>query len=318
MEELLEEAAPQAEQKEKKSWKLPRPKRTGKRRWKVAAAVVVVAAIGAAAVFGQGGPKQMGPVYRPEQVTRRDLSVKVAGTATLEPADSYQVTTLISGEIQSAPFEEGDLVEQGTLLYTLDSGNAQSSVGMAQISVEQAQLSYQQAKEALNPTAPISGTLNEVYVRDGDSVSPGTALAKIVVSTDLSIDFVFTYADPNTFYIGQSATVFINGFAGSVQGTVTSVSNATSVTSNGKESCTVRVKVPNPGVISDAYTASAVIGSYSSYGAAPISMAGSTTVYATGSGTVSGFSKLSGSTVSKGEVLCTIESEANRSQLQTA
>lgn len=81
MEELLEEAAPQAEQKEKKSWKLPRPKRTGKRRWKVAAAVVVVAAIGAAAVFGQGGPKQMGPVYRPEQVTRRDLSVKVAGTA---------------------------------------------------------------------------------------------------------------------------------------------------------------------------------------------------------------------------------------------
>ena len=99
MEELLEEAAPQAEQKEKKSWKLPRPKRTGKRRWKVAAAVVVVAAIGAAAVFGQGGPKQMGPVYRPEQVTRRDLSVKVAGTATLEPADSYQVTTLISGEI---------------------------------------------------------------------------------------------------------------------------------------------------------------------------------------------------------------------------
>lgn len=130
MEELLEEAAPQAEQKEKKSWKLPRPKRTGKRRWKVAAAVVVVAAIGAAAVFGQGGPKQMGPVYRPEQVTRRDLSVKVAGNRRpLEPADSYQVTTLISGEIQSAPFEEGDLVEQGTLLYTLDSGNARAPWG---------------------------------------------------------------------------------------------------------------------------------------------------------------------------------------------
>ena len=61
MEELLEEAAPQAEQKEKKSWKLPRPKRTGKRRWKVAAAVAIVAA----AVVGQGGPKQMGPVSRP-------------------------------------------------------------------------------------------------------------------------------------------------------------------------------------------------------------------------------------------------------------
>ena len=47
-------------------------------------------------------------------------------------------------------------------------------------------------------------------------------------------------------------------------------------------------------------------------------MAASAVVYASGSGTVSGFSKLAGSTVTKGEQLCTVDSESIRSQLATA
>ena len=256
--------------------------------------------------------------YVVAQAVRRDLTVSVSGSATLEPADSYQVTTLISGEIESAPFEEGDLVTQGTLLYAMDSGDAQSSVSRANISVEQAKLSYAQAQEALQPTASMSGTINEVYVHNGDSVTAGTALAKIVASTDVTVDFLFPYVEPSEFYAGQSATVFMGNFDGPVQGSVVSVSNSTSITSNGMKGSSVRVKVNNPGVLSDAYTASAVIGSYCSYGSAAVTMPDSVTVYASGSGSVTGFDKLAGSTVQKGEVLCTIESEANRQQLQNA
>ncbi|MDD3347735.1 efflux RND transporter periplasmic adaptor subunit [Oscillibacter sp.] len=317
MEELVEKDAETAEKKKKKV-SLPGGKKSRKAvKLIIIAAVAVGLVIGGTKLMGKKGG-ETGPAYRAEQVSRRDLTVKVSGTATLEPADSYQVTTLISGAIGSAPFEEEDLVEQGALLYTLDSGDAKSSVERAQISVEQSKLSYEQAEEALRPTAPLSGTINEVFVHNGDNVSAGAALAKIVTSTDLTIDFVFTYTDPNQFYVGQSATVFFGNFDGPVQGTVTTVSNATSVTSNGKESCTVRVKVVNPGVVSDTFTASAVIGSYSSYGTAPVSMSGAATVYASGSGTVTGFQKLSGATVTKGEALCTIESETNRTQLQNA
>ena len=314
------EAAPvggEAEDRETAQKLMPKRK---KRRWvKPVIVLAVVAALGGGylAVSG-GGQKPAVMPYQMARAERRDISVKVSGSATLEPADSYQVTTLLSGTIQSAPFEEGDLVEAGALLYAMDSGDAQSSVDRARISVEQAKLSYAQAQEALNPIASISGTLNEVYVHNGDSVTAGTALAKIVTSTDLTIDFLFTYVSPGQFYAGQSATVFVGSFDGPVQGTVVSVSDATSITSNGKESCTVRVKVENPGILSDAFTASAVIGSYTSYGNAPVTLPGAATVYASGSGTVNGFSKLAGSTVTKGETLCTIESEANRSQLQTA
>ena len=68
------------------------------------------------------------------------------------------------------------------------------------------------------------------------------------------------------------------------------------ITSNGKEAVSVRVRLNNPGTVSDAVTASAIIGSYSSYGQAPVSMPASSVVYASGSGTVNDFSKLAGST----------------------
>ena len=297
---------------------LPRLGRV-RRKWKIAAAVVLVLALAAGWLLRMGGgsaPADAG--YTAVPVTRQDLTVTVSGSATLEPADSYQVTTLLSGSIQEAPFEEDDVVEQGDLLYVLDSSDAQSSVNRARLSTEQSRLGYEQALEAMHPTIPISGVVNDVYVHDGDNVTAGTALAKIVAGTELTIDFLFPYVSAGQFYVGQSATVFIGNFDDPVQGTVSAVSDGDSVTSNGMTASSVRVKLTNPGVVSDAYTASAVVGSYCSYGQSAINVPGSATVYASGSGTVSGFDKLIGSAVTKGETLCTIDSESIRSQIENA
>lgn len=324
-EELMEEEKVDGDsasvpRQEKKHKKLTLPKSKKGRRWlKIAIALLVVAAVVAGCMSRLGGSGiQVGAVYVPAAVERRDLTVSVAGTATLEPADAYNVTTLMTGEILAAPFEEDDLVEKDALLYTLDSGDAQEAVSRANISVEQARMQVQQAREAMKPTAAISGIINEVFVHNGDSVTVGTALCKIVASTDLTIDFLFPYTSSSSFYVGQPATVFIGNFDGSVQGSVASVSDSTTVTSNGMQACSVRVKLSNPGIVSDSFTASAVIGSYSSYGNATVTMAASATVYAAGNGTVSGFSKLPGSTVSKGETLCTIDSETLQDSLRSA
>ena len=292
-----------------------------KKRWLkilIPLAVVIAIVAGCVSSLTKNVNSQLSGSYLVASAQRQDLTVSVSGTATLQPADSYNVTTLLSGDIVSAPFEEGDLVTKDTLLYAMDSSDAQDSMDRAQISVQQAQLSYQQAQEALHPTATLSGTISEVYVHNGDSVNAGTELARIVASTELSIDFLFPFAAPTDFYVGQTATVFVDGYAGSQAGTVTSVSNSTAITSNGKPSVSVRVRLNNPGAVSDAYTASAVIGNYTSYGQAAVSMPASSVVYASGSGTVNGFAKLAGSTVSKGEVLCTVESETIRDQIENA
>ena len=315
------QSAPAPEKQEKKKFSLKGLGGKKKKRWlKILIVLVVVAAVvvGCVSNMTKNVNNQLSSSYLVATAARQDLTVSVSGTATLQPADSYNVTTLLSGDIVSAPFEEGDLVAKDTLLYTMDSSDAQDSMDRAQISVQQAQLAYQQAQEALHPTATISGTASEIYVHNGESVNAGAQLAKIVANTELSIDFLFPFAAPSDFYVGQSATVFVDGYAGSQMGTVTYVSNSSAITSNGKQAVSVRVRLNNPGAVSDAVTASAVIGNYSSYGQSPVSMPASTIVYAAGSGTVNDFTKLAGSTVTKGEVLCTVESETIRDQIENA
>ena len=315
------QSAPAPEKQEKKKFSLKGLGGKKKKRWlKILIVLVVVAAVvvGYVSNMTKNVNNQLSSSYLVATAARQDLTVSVSGTATLQPADSYNVTTLLSGDIVSAPFEEGDLVAKDTLLYTMDSSDAQDSMDRAQISVQQAQLAYQQAQEALHPTATISGTVSEIYVHNGESVNAGAQLAKIVANTELSIDFLFPFAAPSDFYVGQSATVFVDGYAGSQMGTVTYVSNSSTITSNGKQAVSVRVRLNNPGAVSDAVTASAVIGNYSSYGQSPVSMPASTIVYAAGSGTVNDFTKLAGSTVTKGEVLCTVESETIRDQIENA
>ena len=315
------QSAPAPEKQEKKKFSLKGLGGKKKKRWlKILIVLVVVAAVvvGCVSNMTKNVNNQLSSSYLVATAARQDLTVSVSGTATLQPADSYNVTTLLSGDIVSAPFEEGDLVAKDTLLYTMDSSDAQDSMDRAQISVQQAQLAYQQAQEALHPTATISGTVSEIYVHNGESVNAGAQLAKIVANTELSIDFLFPFAAPSDFYVGQSATVCVDGYAGSQMGTVTYVSNSSAITSNGKQAVSVRVRLNNPGAVSDAVTASAVIGNYSSYGQSPVSMPASTIVYAAGSGTVNDFTKLAGSTVTKGEVLCTVESETIRDQIENA
>lgn len=324
MEELMKktkagQSAPASETEPKKKFGLPKSKKA--KKWmKIAIAAVVIAAV-AAGCMARASKKAnayLGGSYLVAQATRQDLTLSVTGTATLKPADSYNVTTLLSGTIEDAPFEEDDQVEKGDLLFAMDSSDAQNRVDQASISVSQAKIAYQQASEAANPTATISGTINELYVHNGDSVSMGSPIAKLISSRDLTVDFLFPYAKPTDFYVGQPASVYVGNFDAPVDGTVESVSNETTLTSNGMNSVSVRVKITNPGGISDAYTASARIGAYASYGQTSINMGGSTTVYASGSGTIQNLSKLAGSTVKQGEVLCTVSSETVRDQLQNA
>ena len=130
-------SVPAPEKTEKKKFSLKGFGGKKKKRWlKILIILVVVIAIVAGCVsrLTKNVNTQLSSSYLVSTVTRQDLTVSVSGTATLQPADSYNVTTLLSGDIVSAPFEEGDLVTKDTLLYTMDSSDAQDSMDRAQIS----------------------------------------------------------------------------------------------------------------------------------------------------------------------------------------
>ena len=289
--------------------------RSGKkgRRWLVLC-VLAVAVIGGGTAFlsrTRAKAAKAETTYTTASVEKRSITNALTGSGTLQPADSYTVTTLVSGEVLSDTFEEGDIVEKDQLLYTIDSSDVSTTE-------TQAQTNYTQALKAKYPTADISGTVSEVYVSNGDAVSAGTELCRISASNDLTIDFQFSYAKDGDFYVGQPAKIYLNGYAGYIDGTVAQIGSSSVANGTGMKMTTVRVKAANPGLVSGDCTASAVVGNYTSYGQTTVKIGTGSTITATASGKVSGLTLMPGDSVSSGQRICTITGDSVDNQLKNA
>ena len=298
-----------------KSTGKPKKLLTGKksRKW-IVLCVLAVAVIGGAAAFMSRTKAKAAKVetsYTTASVEKRSITNSLTGSGTLQPADSYTVTTLVSGEVLSDAFEEGDMVEKDQLLYTIDSSDVSTTES-------QAQTSYSQALKAKYPTADISGTVSEVYVSNGDAVNAGAELLKISASNDLTIDFQFSYANDGDFYVGQPARIYITGYAGYIDGTVAQVGGSSMANDTGMKMTTVRVKAANPGLVTGDCTASATIGNYTSYGQTTVKIGTGSTITATVSGKVSGLTLMPGDNVSNGQRICTITGDSVDNQVENA
>ena len=127
---LLKRSAPSAAGETAAVKKRPSLKKLGKKKLlALAAAAALVIGLGGRTLLGGGAQaaKTSDGGYTTAQVTRRDVTAVITGSGTLEAADSYNVTTLLEDTILTANFEEGDQVEEGTVLYTLDASDADSS-----------------------------------------------------------------------------------------------------------------------------------------------------------------------------------------------
>ena len=283
------------------------------RRW-IVLCVLAVAVIGGGTAFlsrTRAKAAKAETTYTTASVEKRSITNALTGSGTLQPADSYTVTTLVSGEVLSDTFEEGDIVEKDQLLYTIDSSDVSTTE-------TQAQTNYTQALKAKYPTADISGTVSEVYVSNGDAVSAGTELCRISASNDLTIDFQFSYAKDGDFYVGQPAKIYLNGYAGYIDGTVAQIGSSSVANGTGMKMTTVRVKAANPGLVSGDCTASAVVGNYTSYGQTTVKVGTGSTITASASGKVSGLTLMPGDSVSSGQRICTITGDSVDNQLKNA
>lgn len=283
------------------------------RRW-IVLCVLAVAVIGGGTAFlsrTRAKAAKAETTYTTASVEKRSITNALTGSGTLQPADSYTVTTLVSGEVLSDTFEEGDIMEKDQLLYTIDSSDVSTTE-------TQAQTNYTQALKAKYPMADISGTVSEVYVSNGDAVSAGTELCRISASNDLTIDFQFSYAKDGDFYVGQPAKIYLNGYAGYIDGTVAQIGSSSVANGTGMKMTTVRVKAANLGLVSGDCTASAVVGNYTSYGQTTVKIGTGSTITATASGKVSGLTLMPGDSVSSGQRICTITGDSVDNQLQNA
>ncbi|NLF34405.1 MAG: HlyD family efflux transporter periplasmic adaptor subunit [Clostridiales bacterium] len=269
-----------------------------------------------------GGNSAVGTgVYLPSAAVRQNMVVSVTGTGTIEPVDSYRVTTLIKGEILEAPFEDGATVEKGDLLFRFDSKDMENSIARTALSVEQARLSYQdlltnQKNSRLEANA--DGVVQRLYIEEGDTVSAGTVVADILDRDTMCLTVPFHAADAAGFHVGQSATVTVGGTLETLSGVVDKIYAADEVGPGGTLVRRVTVNVRNPGTLSDSASGTALVGSAACSAAAGFTYAAQKQVVAKTSGEVETLYVGEGDRVSEGTLLGTFATDSISTQIESA
>lgn len=84
----------------------------------------------------------MSQLSNESSVSRQSIISSITGTAVVKPKDQYSITSLVNGDILSANFEQGDMVNEGDVLYRIDASDAENGIESANIAVERSQNNY--------------------------------------------------------------------------------------------------------------------------------------------------------------------------------
>ena len=293
-------------------------------RKRVVIPVLACVLAGAFALRLAGGGRPVsaaGLSYTTAPVERRDITAQITGSGALEAANSYSVTSLVEGSILTAGFEEGDQVEEGTVLYTIDASDLSSSLEQAQISLDQAQRTYNnrlKELEKLSGTAPKAGRVLSLEVEAGDEVSAGQTLATLRNWDTMTLKVPFLADEAAGFSVGQSASVTLESTFETLEGSVSKVEPSSTVLEGNMIVRYVTVEVSNPGALSTEHTGSAEIDGCASSGSAAFDYAAEEIIAAEVSGWVASIQAQEGSWVNKDGVILTLTSDSVDDNLQSA
>ncbi len=155
-----------------------------------------------------------------------DFACVQAGQASY--ADSVTVTAGASGEVSGLNVRQGDSVQQGELLFTLENSSLLVSSQSSALSLENAEISLADSYDALDDyqiTAPISGTIIQKDYKAGDTLdSSKTSLAVVADMSSLAFTMQIDELDVQQLSEGQRVIVTADAVEGkSFDGVITSI-----------------------------------------------------------------------------------------------
>lgn len=291
-----------------------------KKNWKWLVPVVVAAAAGAVFLISGGGNKAASRdvTYAETTPVRQDVSNSLSGTGTLNPANTYTVKSLVDGKILTGGFEEGDKVEEGDVLYTIDSSDASTNLEKASIALQQAQRSYDKTVDLQYVRAEVDGTVSSLKVAKGDQVTSGQEVAVIRDSSKMLLNLLFPAADAANFSVGQSADVMLDGTFETLKGTITAITGTDELSTGNLLARTVTIRVNNAGGLTTAQAATASVNGVSSIASATFAYQAERTLTAQAGGTVSAINVQEGDAVSKGDILIELTGDDLTESIQSA
>ena len=266
----------------------------------------------------QAKPASVDASYTEAAPERRDVTNTLSGTGTLNPANTYTVKSLVDGKVLTGTIEEGNIVEESNVLYTIDSSDASTNFEKAEIAMQQAQRSYDKVVDRQYVRAEVAGVVSSLKVTKGDEVTSGQEVAVIRDSSRMLLTLEFPAADAANFSVGQSAAVTLDGTFEQLDGTVTSVSGTDALSAGNLLTRTVTITVKNAGGLTTAQAATASINGVSSIGSATFAYQAERTLTAQAAGTVTSINVQEGSDVAKDDIILGLSGDDLTESIQSA
>ena len=291
-----------------------------RKNWKWLVPVVCVAVLGGWFILRPDRAQDANVDVSYVQTTpeKRDLSNSLSGTGTLNPANTYNVKSLVAGKVLTSTIEEGDIVEEGTVLYTVDASDATTKAEQASITLQQAQRSYDKTVDRQYVRAEVAGVVATLKVAKGDEVTSGQEVAVIRDSSKMVLQLEFPAADAATFSVGQSAEVTLDGTFETLIGTVTAVTGTDALSTGNLLTRTVTITVRNAGGLTTAQAATATINGVSCIAAKCFEYQAERTLTTLAAGTVTAINVQEGGAVNKDDIVLQISGEDLTEAIQSA
>ncbi|WP_035295304.1 efflux RND transporter periplasmic adaptor subunit [Brevibacillus thermoruber] len=203
-----------------------------KKTWIILSAVVVLLGGGGYAGYHYLGSKdaaaeqpQEGPPSFPTAVVDRgDVKKTIFASGTVEAKAREEVKPELAGKVEQVFVKEGQRVNKGDPLFSIDSTDAALELQKQELSIVRAQRELNDLKNRKDRIAfSMGGKVKEVLVKEGDTVTPETVVAKLVDTDHLKITGKFSAFEAEHFKVGQKVKVFISASMIFLDGTVTKV-----------------------------------------------------------------------------------------------
>lgn len=289
-------------------------------------------------------------------VEKRDIEESISDSTVIEPNDEYSITTMVTGDVLDAPFEEGDQVKKGDLLYTIDATTLENSIQSADIAIARAKKSYEsaqledqktirdyttgqstltsaqiavekaeqgyndalRAKNDLSLKSNHSGTITTLYVSAGDTIAAGTKIADVRESDTMKIKIPFNTHDANNIFPGELARLTLTKSGSAIDGVVTEVSTLAESGPGYTSYKKVTIEVKNPGAVSAGDSATAMIGSIACSDMGQFESITEDSITATAGGKIDRLYISEYNRVNNGQIIISLNPDTADSQLRTA
>lgn len=169
-----------------------------------------------------------------------------------------------AGRIETLAVREGDQVEKGALLFTIDPDLQLADVAMQEAAVKNAQIAYDRAQALLKTssgtqkslddaeaalrtaqarlnsaqtrlarrkvTSPVTGSIQQIYFRGGELVPAGKPIVAMLPPNNLKVRFFVNEATLPKIKLGEPITVTCDGCEHSIVAKITFIARSSEFT----------------------------------------------------------------------------------------